>query len=275
MPDEGVLFEGLRLGSAQAFADLLQAYEPTMRRLARLYVPEEQVSALVRHTWSTALPGLDMFTWHTTLRAWVTGICVTYGRAGQISPPAAAPLPVGVQRRRVPSVDGGPSGPAAPVPLPLPLPLPWRSLGWSSLWGPDSWAVLEAALQAQPLDVRELLWLHDVEAWPWRETLDALGLTAAQGEDLLLWGRSALATVVVQHVGADPDNAGDQRERSDGVAALLAALRPVHPGRSPDPELQRMFTAWRRRRGVRPWRRWRWELTRSAARRSDHERSPS
>jgi|GEM_PF-4181598 len=261
MEDEGVLFEGLRLGSAQAFADLLDGYDPTMRRLARLYVPEEQVSALVRHTWSTALPGLDMFTWHTTLRAWVTGICVTYGRSGRTSPGAAAPVPVTIDRVDVPSSLGrtGPSG--------TPGPLPWSSLGWSSLWDPDSWTVLEAALQAEPLDVREVLWLHDVENWAWREVLDALGLTAAQGADLLQQGRSALAAVVSRHLGADPDDAGDPDERSDGVKALLAALRPVHPDRPLDHELQRLFVAWRRHRGVRPWRRWRWELTRSSVQR--------
>lgn len=248
--DEGVLFEGLRLGSAQAFAELLEAYDAPMRRLGLLYVPEPQVGPLVQQTWSTALPGLDMFTWHTTLRAWVTGIFVTYGRARHtaVDGPARTPSPG-------PRSDPGATGP-----------VPWGSLGWSGLWGPDGWQLLEDVMAAEALDVREVLWLHDVEAWSWRETLDALGLTAAQGQQLLVRGRTVLAAAVAEHVGADPDTHGEDRERTDGMATLLAALRPVHAERKDDPDLQRLFGGWRRQRGVRPWRRWRWELGRRRGR---------
>ncbi|WP_380165368.1 RNA polymerase sigma factor [Jannaschia sp. R86511] len=249
MADEGVLFEGLRLGSAQAFALLLDEYDPPMRRLARLYVPEEQVGPLVRQTWSTALPGLDMFTWHTTLRAWVSGIFVTYGRAWRTAAPdavpAVAPAPPPAPRGDDPGTD---------------VEVPWGSLGWSGLWADDDWRLLEGVMSSQPLAVREVLWLRDVEGWSWREVLDALGLTAAQGEQLLVRGREELAAWVAAHVGAGPDPDGQGRERTDGVATLLGALRPVHAGRATDAELQRSFTAWRRHRGVRPWRRWHWEL---------------
>lgn len=259
MEDEGVLFEGLRLGSAQAFEELLRADDPAMRRLALLYVPEEQVTPLVHQTWSVALPGLDMFTWHTTLRAWLTGILVTYGRAWRS--PGEAPGPV-------------PTAPRAPAADPSEGPLPWASLGWSSRWGPDSWGVLEDALAGLPLDQREVLWLHDVEGWSWREVLDTLGLTGEQGADLLLRGRSALAATVAAHVGAahvgadtpgpdGPPEPDEGSERLQGVAHLLGSLRPVHPPVVVDQQLLRSFGSWRRQRGVRAWRRWRWELRRA------------
>lgn len=272
MEDEGVVFEGLRLGSTQAFGELLDAYDAPMRRLARLYVADEQVGPLVRQTWSTALPGLDMFTWHTTLRAWVTGIFVTYGRAWHTAAegvagtaPAAAPAVAAPTARDGPSPSqDGPTADAAGTRSPDDV--PWGSLGWSGLWGPDGWQLLEDVMAAQPMDVREVLWLRDVEAWSWREVLDALGLTAAQGQDLLVSGRTALADAVADHVGADPDPHGQQRERTDGVATLLGALRPVHPEPVTDRDLLRLFGTWRRTRGVRPWRRWHWELSRRGSR---------
>ncbi len=270
MEDEGVVFEGLRLGSTQAFGELLDSYDAPMRRLARLYVTEDQVGPLVRQTWSTALPGLDMFTWHTTLRAWVTGIFVTYGRAWHTAAEGTAgtgTAPAGA----VPVAPGAPSPPQDRATLDGTAgtssdAVPWGSLGWSGLWGPDGWQLLEDVMAAQPLDVREVLWLRDVEAWSWREVLDALGLTAAQGRGLLVSGRTALAVAVADHVGAAPDPHGQQRERTDGMATLLGALRPVHPEPVKDRDLQRLFGTWRRHRGVRPWRRWHWELTRRGSR---------
>lgn len=258
MEDEGVLFEGLRLGSTQAFEELLRTDDAPMRRLARLYVPDERVAPLVRQTWSVALPGLDMFTWHTTLRAWLTGILVTYGRAWR----GSAASPVASAGQPLPAWAGTTGTTGTP-------PLPWSSLAWSSLWSAEAWRVLEDALAARPLPEQEVLWLHDVEGWPWREVLDTLGLTAAQGAGLRDRGRAALVVAVAEHLGAAPDPRGadGDQERLDGVTALLSALRPRQQQTAPDLRLVRTFAAWRRHGGVRAWRRWRWELGRSVRRR--------
>jgi RNA polymerase sigma-70 factor (ECF subfamily) len=252
--DEGVLFEGLRLGSRQAFTATLAAVDPTMRRLGRQYVAEDEVGDLVLQTWSVALPGLDMFTWHTTLRAWVTGIFVTYARARHTLP-STAPSPVRAGTSGTAPAGGRPAGPAD---------VPWATLGWSALWPPERWPALEGALAARPLAEREVLWLRDVEGWSWRETLDTFGLTAAQGGRLLEDGRAALAATVGDLVGAGPVTAADRDERLGGVSTLLGALRPTHDAPPDDPALQRLFGRWRRRRGVQAWRRWHWELGRGA-----------
>lgn len=265
MEDEGVLFEGLRVGSTQAFEDLLAAEDAGMRRLARLYVPEEHVAPLVRQAWSVALPGLDMFTWHTTLRAWLTGILVTYGRAWHLSPartggtpPPSAAVTVVAPRGQGHAGGTGTTG----TPVLAADPLPWSSLAWSPAWTPGSWEALERALASRPLPEQEVLWLHDVEGWPWREVLDTLGLVADEGAALLHGGREALAVAVAEHLGAADGGAGDEEQRSAGVAGLLAALRPRRSDPVPDAGLVRGFVAWRRQRGVRAWRRWRWELVR-------------
>ncbi|MFC5379432.1 hypothetical protein [Aquipuribacter nitratireducens] len=242
MHDEGVTYEGLRLGSSRAFADVLRDDGPVMRRVAALYVGPGEVDTLVRHTWSVALPGLDMFTWHTSLRAWLTGILVTQGRAR-------------AGRDNTCGIDDAP----APRDRPAPGPVPWATLPWSAHWGDDGWVVVRRTLVAQPLAVREVLWLHDVEGWPWRDVLDALGLTEEDGSRLLDDGRSALATAVARHLGADGSD-GSRRERLEAVAALLRWLRSdTADPPAPDPALGRTFAAWRRRRAVPVWRRWRWE----------------
>lgn len=253
MEDEGVLFEGLRLGSRRAFTGLLVDDDATMHRVAALYVGPDRVDALVRQTWSVALPGLDMFTWQTSLRTWLTGILVTYGRAwaaGSTWPgPVALPPPRGDR----------PEGP-----------VPWSSLAWSAWWDDDGWDVLERALAAQPLDRREVLWLHDVEGWAWREVLDTLGHPAAEGGHLLADGRAAIGAGLERHLGVAP--ADDPADRDAGVARLLGGLRPRAGAAGHDPGLDRVFADWRRGRGGRPWRRWGWELRR---RRSAGRAAPS
>lgn len=247
MADEGVLFEGVRLGSRRAFDELLDHVDPTMRRLGRLHVPEAAVSPLVATTWQVALPGLDMFTWHTTLRAWLTGIFVTYARAAAVTAPRPEP-PVGSVPTVSPVVDG----------------VPWETLAWSAHWSPGHWADLADSLASLPLPQREVLWLRDVEGWELRETLDCLGLTAAQGTRLLDAAHDTLAARVAALVGAAPSAPDERQRRYEGTARLLAELRQEPTG-APDPEPARVFAVWRRRRRVRVWRRWSWELGRRRA----------
>jgi DNA-directed RNA polymerase specialized sigma24 family protein len=50
-----------------------------MMRVARWYRPDEDgARRLVRQAWVTALGGLDMFTWHTSFRAWLFGILLNH-----------------------------------------------------------------------------------------------------------------------------------------------------------------------------------------------------
>jgi DNA-directed RNA polymerase specialized sigma24 family protein len=247
--DEGVLYEGLRLGSRQAFAELLAHVDPTMRRLGLQHVRAEQVAPLVRTTWAVALPGLDMFSWHTTLRAWLTGIFVTYARAAAVEAPVPAAVTGAVA---VPDRAAGGD-------------VPWETLGWSRWWPAEHWAAFDGALAARPLAEREVLWLHDVEGWSWRETLDCLGLTAEQGQRLRSAAREQLAARVARLIGAGPEVAGEHERRLEGVSRLLGALqdgRRTEPGPAAgaDADLQRLFTAWRRRRAVPAWRRVVWDL---------------
>jgi len=135
----------------------------------------------------------------------------------------------------------------------------WSTLAWSAAWGEHGWAALDAAFAAQPLNRREVLWLHDVEGWPVREAFDALGLMAAEGQSLLDAGRSDITAALAQHLG-QPPQAPDQQARVASVAALLRySARPLPPRAAAD-ELGVVFTEWRHDRGLRPWHRLRWAL---------------
>lgn len=227
--EEWALFEDLRLGSGRAFRRLVDAHDPAMRRLVALHTTADP-STVVLHAWATALPGLDMFTWHTSLRSWLFGIVLSYATSQATARP----------------------GPPVHVPAPEPVAedqaVVWDSLAWSRPWGPGGWAAVDAALASLDSDERSVLWLALAEGWPMQEVCDTVGLTAARGDLVLSAATQALTSAVATHLGRS------DRPARAALGSLLAASIP-DPGRTPDAELTAMFRHWRRDRGLTLWHR--------------------
>lgn len=245
--DEGVpddaLYEALRLGSGRALRLLAERHDPAMRRVALLYVqPGPAVDALVRRTWTTALPGLDMFTWHTTFRAWLYGILVTAGRGVAVRLPPPAP---GSPDRLEP-----PDGPSSGL-------LPWTTLPWSRV-GTAAVTAAEATFSRMALREREVLWFRHGESWEDREVCDVLGLTAGEYRTLRASSEHGLLAAVARTLDAPgPTDA----EHAPAATALMTALRS-DPGRTPEADLHRALRRWRADRGLTVWHqaRARWRL---------------
>ena len=70
--DETELVDRLRAGDADAFAQLVEDWSPSMLRLARTYV-STQASAeeIVQESWLAVIRGLDRFEGRSSLRMWV------------------------------------------------------------------------------------------------------------------------------------------------------------------------------------------------------------
>jgi RNA polymerase sigma-70 factor (ECF subfamily) len=276
--DELALYEGVRLGSGRAFRRLVDQHGPAMLRVARWYRPDEdEARRLVRQAWVTALGGLDMFTWHTSFRAWLFGILLTHCRGTQAGEPHA-PVEVPQPPRQAAHHQPQPTG-------------DWQDLPWSPAWSPDSWRVVDEALAALPLASREAVRFRDVEGWDSGEVCDVLGLTRSEELGVLHAGRTRLAAAVAEHLGlagcgearcgwpavtatayledrlpADERTAygahlsrcpacGCRLQQARGVAVMLALRgRPDGPVAA-DPALEVVFRRWRVIRGLRPWRR--------------------
>lgn len=243
--DELALFEGLRLGSERAFRRLVTAHQAPMLRLSALYADDAGAQEeLVRWTWSTALHGLGMFTWHTSFRAWLFGILAAHGRARPPTAPPTAPAPD--------PACGGTAAPAAGADL------DWAGLAWSPRWSAEGWQAVERALAALPMAQREVVHLRDIERWPASEADAALGVTADEGGRLLARGREAVRVAVRAWLGLPPSALADPQRERDGVVELLGLLRPAATG-SPDAdpahELVAIFRDWRAARRIPVWRR--------------------
>jgi DNA-directed RNA polymerase specialized sigma24 family protein len=256
--EDGVLYEALRLGSGKALGLLADRHDAPMRRTAALYVrPGPAVDALVLRTWATALPGLDMFTWHCTFRAWLFGILVTAGRGAAVRPPGSPPA-----RPPVPPTGSAAAGPPSGEQREDPTrgPVPWATLPWSRHGG-EAVAAARAAFAAASLPQREGLWLVHAEGWPPREAGDALATTAHEFAEVRDAAATAIVSAVATALGAAPPGPA---ERDAAATALLGAL-VTEPGTTPRSDLVRALRRWRADRGLTAWHRARarWHLRRA------------
>src|SRR6185312_9901880 len=69
---ESELLEALRAGDEDAFAQLVREYQPSLVRVARIYVPTQAAAEEVaQETWLGVLKGLDRFEGRSSLRTWI------------------------------------------------------------------------------------------------------------------------------------------------------------------------------------------------------------
>jgi RNA polymerase sigma-70 factor, ECF subfamily len=70
--DEASLVESLRTGDEMAFTSMVEAYHPSLVRLAQLYVREETIAEeLAQDTWLAVLKGLSSFEGRSSLKTWI------------------------------------------------------------------------------------------------------------------------------------------------------------------------------------------------------------
>lgn len=234
--EELALYEALRVGRLRAFRALVADLDAPMARLAAWYAPGEE-RRLVRATWTTALRGLSMFTWHTTFRAWLVGILVAHARACATPPVAATPGGAPARVLVAPRVRTPVGAPPALADLP-----------WTERWGSGSWDGLVAVIDALPRSDRELLVLEDVEGWPAEEARAILGLTGEEHDRRLASARQVVVRRLAEDLHAVPAPAVPWADAAE-VAALLAQL-PAEPPPPPGPELIADFKRWRAERGL-------------------------
>lgn len=218
-------YEGIRRGDEDAFRVVAGPLEPTLRRLAGLYVDSgTRADAIVLRTWRSALRGLHMFAWHTPLATWIARITVASGRAHVAGTRPSTPLP------RTPE----------PV-LEVVGPSDWSDLPWGGRWA-DARATLADALALLPVDEREVIHGRDVEQWPPRRVCEVFGLPEATYERRLVKGHIQLHDELALQVGQQ----GSNPHRAAQIAAITGWLNQRLDARPDqlDPRTVVLFRRW-------------------------------
>jgi len=206
--DDQALIAGLRRGDEAAFRELMDAYSPSLLRVARVYVGNRAVAEeVVQETWLGVLRGIERFEERSSLKTWLFKILTNIATTRAVR-----------ERRTVPfsALAAAESDENEPAVEPDRF-LPADHDRWPHHWalGPTRWETPEEgllsgeareriidAIDGLPPAQRTVITLRDVEGWPSDEVCDALGVSEGNQRVLLHRARSKVRTAVEQYFGA-------------------------------------------------------------------------
>lgn len=188
--------ELLRAGDETAFMMLVERYQPSMLRIARMYVSTRAVAEeVVQDAWLGVLKGLDGFEGRSSLRTWIFRILVNVAKTrGQRearsmpfssvwAPDAEAESAVELDRFLPPGHDRSPGHWASP-------PASWETVPEERLLSRETLAKVAEAIEQLPPNQREVIRMRDVLSWTSQEVRNALELSETNQRVLLHRARS-------------------------------------------------------------------------------------
>jgi RNA polymerase sigma-70 factor (ECF subfamily) len=208
--DEGALVDALSAGDEQAFAWLLDRYDGSLRRAARMYVASAATAdEVVQETWVAVIRGLPRFERRSSLKTWLYRILMNIARTHGVREHRSVPFssaPAAMREGDEPAVD-----PDRFRPLDDQYPRGWRSFppAWEQL--PEqqllSGELLDQvgkALETLPAAQREVVTLRDLEGWSAAEVCNALAISETNQRVLLHRGRMKLRRVCEEYLEPSP-----------------------------------------------------------------------
>src|ERR671919_1954651 len=196
--DDAELAAGLRAGDETAFAGLIDAYGPALRRLASCYVPNEAVAdEVVQETWLAVIEGVDRFEGRSSLRTWIfsilTNIAKTRAERERRTLPFSA---LGDPGDGGPAVDPERFSPADEWESP---PRSFGQLPEDRLLAGETLAIVDRAIEALPASQQAVITLRDVEGWNAKEVCNVLELSETNQRVLLHRARSKVRRALEEY----------------------------------------------------------------------------
>jgi RNA polymerase sigma-70 factor, ECF subfamily len=199
------LVEQLRAGDEDAFMALVERLQPSMLRVARMFVSTQAVAEeCVQECWLGVLQGLGRFEGRSSLRTWIfrilTNIAKTRGQREGRSVPFAS---LAGDDLDAPSFDpamflgegetwaGHWSS----------LPSDWRGVPEVRLLSAETRTVVARVLDELPPMQAEVLRLRDVAGWTSEEVRNALDLTETNQRVLLHRARAKVRRALDEYLG--------------------------------------------------------------------------
>lgn len=205
LPPDAELAGLLLAGDEAAFAQVVGAWSPGMRRLARVYVStEESAAEVVQEAWLAVVQSVGTFAGRSSLRTWVYRIVANIAQRRGGREARAVPA-TGLGDGSEPTVD-----PARFAPPGHPHaghwqhpPLPWPE---QALLAAEVRAEVAAAVAGLPARQRVVITLRDVHGYDAAEVCSILEISAANQRVLLHRARAAVRTCLERYL-ADGEEA--------------------------------------------------------------------
>jgi RNA polymerase sigma-70 factor (ECF subfamily) len=183
------IVERLRAGDESTFMQLVEALQPAMLRVARMYVSTAAIAEdVVQDAWVGVLRGLDRFEGRSSLRTWIFRILVNIAKTRGVREGRNAPFAAlaGDQLDRPTWDPSSFLGPEASWPGSwTSFPSPWEGIPEERLLGAETLRVVGAAIEALPPMQAEVIRLRDVLGWSSDEVRNALDLSETNQRVLL------------------------------------------------------------------------------------------
>jgi RNA polymerase sigma-70 factor, ECF subfamily len=200
------LLEALRAGDETAFRELVREYNPSLVRVARIYVSTQAVAEEVaQETWLGVLKGLDRFEGRSSLRTWIFRILTNIAKTRAVRDGRTLPFSALQDPGRVPeaAVDADrfldPEHPRWPGHWALP-PETWPE---EALLAAETRERLAEAIEALPASQRAVISLRDIEGWSSEEVRNALDLSETNQRVLLHRARSKVRAALESYLQED------------------------------------------------------------------------
>jgi RNA polymerase sigma-70 factor (ECF subfamily) len=203
---EAQLLVALRAGDEAAFAQLVREYQPSLVRVARIYVSTQAAAEEVAaETWLAVLNGLDRFEGRSSLKTWIFRILTNIAKTRAQRDGRTLPFSALQDPGRVPeaALDADrfldPEHPRWPGHWAV-RPEPWPE---DALVVAETQAVVAEAIEALPPAQRAVISLRDVEGWSSEEVRNALELSETNQRVLLHRARSKVRRALESYLGED------------------------------------------------------------------------
>jgi len=182
---------------------LVREYQPSLVRVARMYVPT-QVAAeeVAAETWLAVLNGLDRFEGRSSLRTWIFRILTNIAKTRAVRDGRTLPFSALQEPGRVPeaAVDADrfldPEHPRWPGHWAA-KPQPWPE---DALLASETRSRLAEAIDALPATQRAVISLRDIEGWSSEEVRNALDLSETNQRVLLHRARSKVRAALEDYL---------------------------------------------------------------------------
>jgi RNA polymerase sigma-70 factor (ECF subfamily) len=185
-------------GDEEAFVALVNAYGPTMRRVALTYVRSQAVAdEVVQEAWLGALRGLDRFEGRAALKTWLFRIVANIARTHAVREARSVPLSAhepALPPERFQGADGRfPGGWVS-------FPIPWSNEPEALLLSAETRRLIAETIAALPTGQRLVISLRDVEGWESSEVCSVLELSETNQRVLLHRARARVRAAIEDYV---------------------------------------------------------------------------
>ncbi|SDU35640.1 RNA polymerase sigma factor [Amycolatopsis keratiniphila] len=197
--------EALRRGDDIAFLELVNAYHPTLLRLALVYSPSREVAEeAVQETWIAVLRALDGFEGRSTLRTWICRILINTARRRSAAENRSLPFSSVADGDDTPAVEPERFLRSGPYAGHWASPLhDWSTIPEHTLLAGELQDVVARAIAALSDNQRVVITLRDVEGWTSDEVCELLGVDAGHQRVILHRARSRVRAALERYLSPE------------------------------------------------------------------------